>query len=314
MHRAPPIFFEHRQQGFVADQSPVAAVMVAGRRLAGKAFDDQVGPQPPQYLDEQVDVLADLPETEPAGVGIVLGGHRRAAENLQLVEFHRRERQRIDRCDLLQQHFIGLARQPEDEMRPHVQPPFGSHLHGTAGAGEVVAAVHGAQRLVAGRFDAEFDRHVTVTRYLRQIIELLGVHAVGARPDDDTRHAGICERLAVERPEPFERGVGIRKRLEINQVARRRTVAPAVEFDPLGDLLSDAFGRDAVRGSERPVITERTSSLAYLPVAVGTREPGIDRDFLHPPAERAAEIPRIGVKPPVVAPRIHAYNPQSEAL
>lgn len=96
--------------------------MVAGRRLAGKAFDDQVGPQPPQYLDEQVDVLADLPETEPAGVGIVLGGHRRAAENLQLVEFHRRERQRIDRCDLLQQHFVGLARQPEDEMRPHVQP------------------------------------------------------------------------------------------------------------------------------------------------------------------------------------------------
>ena len=58
--------------------------MVAGRRLAGKAFDDQVGPQPPQYLDEQVDVLTDLPETEPAGVGIVLGGHRRAAENLDV--------------------------------------------------------------------------------------------------------------------------------------------------------------------------------------------------------------------------------------
>ena len=29
------------------------------------------------------------------------------------------------------------------------------------------------RRLVAGRFDAEFDRHVTVARYLRQIIELL---------------------------------------------------------------------------------------------------------------------------------------------
>lgn len=65
------------------------------------------------------------------------------------MEFQRRERQRIDRRDLLQQHRVRLARQSEDKVRPDVQPPRGGHLHGAARAGEVMPAVHRPQRLVA---------------------------------------------------------------------------------------------------------------------------------------------------------------------
>ncbi len=45
--------------------------MVAGRRLAREPLDDQIGPQAAQHLDEKVDVLADLPEAEATGVGVV---------------------------------------------------------------------------------------------------------------------------------------------------------------------------------------------------------------------------------------------------
>ncbi len=62
-------------------------------------------------------------------------------------------------------------------------------------------------------------------------------------------------------------------------------------------------------GRSAAVYLEAYGSPQVRALTLGSRD-----FFLHPPAERAAEIPRIGVKPPVVAPRIHAYNPQSEAL
>ena len=288
--------------------------MVAGRRLAREPLDDQIGPQAAQHLDEKVDVLADLPEAEATGVGVVFGGHRRAAEYLQLMEFQRRERQRIDRRDLLQQHRVRLARQSEDKVRPDVQSPRGGHLHGAARAGEVMPAVHRPQRLVAGRFDAVLDGHVPPARQLREIVQLFGVHAVGPRADDDARHVGMRQRLAVHLLQPLQRRIGVRKRLEVDQILRRRAVTPAVELDPLLDLPPHPLDRHAVRGSERPVVAERTSSPAYRSVPVGTREPGVHRQFLHAAAEHAAKIPRIGVEPPVIAPRIHRYNPQSEGL
>ena len=119
--------------------------MVARRSLRGEAFDDHAGPQAAENFDEQVDVLLRLPEAEPLGCGVVLGGHRCRAENLQLMELHGRERQGVDPLHLVQQHRVGLARKPQYEVRPDGQPPLGGHLHGPAGAGEIVAAVDGPQ-------------------------------------------------------------------------------------------------------------------------------------------------------------------------
>lgn len=58
-----------------------------------------------------------------------------------------------------------------------------------------------------------------------------------------------------------------------------------------------------------------TASLSDRPVAVGAGEARIDGKFLHPAAEQTAEVPRIGVEPPRIAPRVsHRYKPQSEGL
>ena len=75
--------------------------------------------------------------------------------------------------------------------------------------------------------------------------ELLLVDAVGTRPHDDARHLRMRQRFGIERPQPFERRIGVGKRLEINQVARHTAITPPMEFDTLLDLPADAFRGDA---------------------------------------------------------------------
>ena len=250
--------------------------MVARRGLAREALDDDIGPQPAQHLDEEVDVLPDLPETEPTGVGIVLVGHGRTAEDLQLVEFHRGERQRVDGVDLAEQHLVALARQAEDEVGPHVQPPPGGELHGAAGAGEVMTPSDGAQRRVRGRLDTVLDGHVAVARHLGQQVELRLVDAVGTRSHDDALDLRMGERLVVERPQPLGRRIGVRVGLEVDQIAPRRAVAVHMEGNPLLDLLRDALLGPAIRRGERSVVTERTPPVSQGSVAIGAGEARID--------------------------------------
>ena len=124
MHRAPPIFFSSiASRGFRCGSIPSCGRNGSGgRRLAGKAFDDGSGLSRRSISTNRSMYWPTSQKRNLRGSGIVLGGHRRAAENLQLVEFHRRERQRIDRCDLFQQHFVSLARQPGMKCAPRCNP------------------------------------------------------------------------------------------------------------------------------------------------------------------------------------------------
>lgn len=184
-------FFEQRPKLFVADQAPVPAVVIARRRLRGEPLDNQVGTQPAENLDEEIDVLLDGPEAEPPGGGIVFGRHRRPAEDLQLVELHCRERQGVDLCGLRDKLRIALARKPEDEVRADGEPPGGSHLDGPPGAGEVVAPVHGPQRGIKGRFDTVLDSHIPVACQRGEQVERRVIHTVGACPDDEARNVRV---------------------------------------------------------------------------------------------------------------------------
>ena len=186
---------------------------------------------------------------------------------------------------------------------------------GAAGAREVVAPVNGPERGVEGRLDAVFESHVAVAGQGCEPVEFALVDAVGARADDDPRDVGMREGFIVKRLQPLQRGIGVGKGLEIDQVTPRRAVTVAVKLDALGDLLPDALRGHAIRRGERSVVTERTPSFADRPVAVGAREARINGKFLHPAAEQTAEVPRIGVEPPRIAPRVdHRYKPQSEGL
>ena len=78
-------------------------------------------------------------------------------------------------------------------------------------------------------------------------------------------------------------GVGVGKSLEIDQVALRRTVAVAVEFDPLGDLLPDALRGHAIK---------------YVGVLVALRrDVGNLRPRLRPRFSRSASMDQVSQQP-----------------
>lgn len=105
---------EHREQSFVAYESPAFGVVETGRGLAGEAFDNDVGAQAAENLDEEVDVLLDAPEPEPLGRGVIFGGKRRAAEELQLVELYGRQGQAVYLVRAVDEH-PGSARRASRE-------------------------------------------------------------------------------------------------------------------------------------------------------------------------------------------------------
>mgnify|MGYP007081673855 CR=1 FL=1 len=74
-------------------------------------------------------IVPDVPSSPPHG-GI--------PEYLELVELDRRQGERIDGLRLGGHHPVGLARQPENEMRPDMYPACGGRLHSTACAVEIV--------------------------------------------------------------------------------------------------------------------------------------------------------------------------------
>lgn len=102
-------FLEQIPELLVADQSPTGARVESGWSLSGKAFDDQVGTQPFENVDEKVDVLFFVEEMEMFRMLCVLLGHRGIFEKLKLVEFDRVQWQGVDRIRLFEHHLSGLA-------------------------------------------------------------------------------------------------------------------------------------------------------------------------------------------------------------
>ena len=68
-------FFEHIPEGFVADKTPIATVVVAWRCLRGKSFYHNIGAQTTQNLHKKVEVLLQLPEAEMFGMFVVFSLH-----------------------------------------------------------------------------------------------------------------------------------------------------------------------------------------------------------------------------------------------
>lgn len=126
----------------------------------------------------------------------------------------------------------------------------------------------------------------------------------GRVPTTIPRHLGQFESLREDLPQPLQRSIRIRKRLEIGQIPFGRTIATAMELDPFLELSADALVRSAVGRRESRVVAERATARGERAVAIGTSEPGMHGQLLHAKAEQTAEIAGIAVIAPVVAPRI----------
>lgn len=80
----------------VAYQAPAGLLDEARRHFAGDALDVEVGAEPFEDIDDEVKVFVEGPLEEAFGVLLGFGGHRRALDELQLVELDAVEREGID--------------------------------------------------------------------------------------------------------------------------------------------------------------------------------------------------------------------------
>ena len=96
-----------------------------------------------------------------------------------------------------------------------------------------------------------------------------------------------------------EWGICAGKRLEISEVFHF-AVLPRKELLACLNLLAKPVAATAVGGIERSVVAEHTTAAPLAPVAVGTRETGIDRQLLYPEGELVAYPCAIVVVEPLI--------------
>ena len=210
-----------------------------------------------------------------------------ALDDLHLVDLQDVERQGGD-DGCLADAFLGvLSGQSDDDVASREDAPGVGAFHGGAAAGEVVAAVDAAQGLVVGALDAVFHEEEGLAVELLQIVEQLVAHAVGTGADDNAHHIGHCQCLLIHSPQFVHLGVCIRIGLEISQISHV-WIFPREECLALLQLLRDRFPAVAIAGVERAVVAVSAAARGDFAVPVGTGEPCIYRDLLHPEGELTA--------------------------
>ena len=172
---------------------------------------------------------------------IVLCGHSRRAEELQLVELYRREWQRIYQLGLLDKHLVALAWKSQYKVRSAMNSSLGSQGHSSLGAGEVVTAIDSPKCIIVTRLDAILNGHISPLGQLCEVIQLLLIYAIGTCAYHNSRHFGVSQSLVVTLSEPLLRGIGVGVRLKIGQILLGGAVTSAVKLYTLVNLLCDAL-------------------------------------------------------------------------
>ena len=249
-------------------------------------------------------VVLETVEAEVSRVAFVVAEHRRAADQLELVEFDCVDREFGKHAGGFDLHALCFARESEDHVRADAQAESGGLVDGIGGLLVAVPAVHAFEAGVVATLDADLQDHDVRLGQLLEVGQFPGIQTVRARADDDPDDARHLQRLAVERFEPVQGRMGVGEGLEVGEVSARVVVALAVEADAGLDLLADGFVGIAVARVESPVIAKSAAPVGDRAVAVRASEARVDRDLLHPFAEGSFEILRVGVEPAWMSPWI----------
>ena len=144
-------------------------------------------------------------------------------------------------------------------------------------------------------------------RQTGKVVELLLVHAVGTRADNDASNVGVRESLIVALAQTLQRAIGIGKGLEVCQKLTRLAVAAAVELHAFVDLLGDALRALAIAWGKRLVEAEGTAARREVSITIGAGEARIDGDLLHTMTKSTSEICRIAIEAATIAPRVYHF-------
>src|SRR5262245_35499031 len=91
----------------------------------------------------------------------------------------------------------------------------------------------------------------------------------------------MIDRIRVEFAKVLRVGVGIRKRLEINDEPVCLKTFPNV-LDSIANLVADRIGLDCGGRTKRVVVAVGATSDGYFSVAIWAGEAGIDNDLVDP--------------------------------
>ena len=89
-------------------------------------------------------------------------------------------------------------------------------------------------------------RHGTAVSQSRKIVQFLLIHAVRTRTYYQSDNLRMRQRLLIKRLQTLQRGICIRKRLEICKIMLSGAIPHHMELDPLIQLLMQALSRRAI--------------------------------------------------------------------
>ena len=117
--------------------------------------------------------------------------------------------------------------------------------------------------------------------FLEQIEHVVR-HAVGPRADGQADDLRMRKGRLVELAQPLDRGVGVRRRLEIGDELVEAFVAVPEPADAVVELRQNVLRlRHPAAGAEAAVVAERAAADGHRAIDVGASEAGVEADFLH---------------------------------
>jgi hypothetical protein len=113
----------------------------------------------------------------------------------------------------------------------------------------------------------------------------------------------MSEGRKVQRPQPLDRRVRVRGRLEVGHELIA-DITPLEPPDTLVDLIADALARQSTAGAKAAVVAKRAAASRHGPVDVRASESSIDADLLDTlpvrlPKKEAVRIVAQARSPPV---------------
>ena len=129
----------------------------------------------------------------------------------------------------------------------------------------------------------------------RRSCDLFFIDAVRPRADRETDNFGMIDRIRIELTQIFGLGVGVRKRLKVDdEFVRVETFADV--FDAFADLIADRIGFDRGGRPKRIVVAIGAAADGDRAIAIRTGESRIDDDFIDAFAEFFLEPAIVGTE------------------
>ncbi len=211
--------------------------------------------------------------------------HRCAADRVQIVNF--------DGIDLLprnlvrRRHHVGMrfAGKPQHHVHADVEAPPTTSPHRIQKRSRIMAPIHPLQGTVMHRLHPIFDANVAGLRQLRQQIEDIIGHAIGASPDCQSHDLGMRSHRFVQGTQSVHRGVSIRGRLKIGQKPLT-SVAALKSTNPFFELRNDRLPGKPTTGTEAAIVAKNAPAGGNATVHIRASESPVDANFLDPLTEK----------------------------